>query len=292
MTSRRPPARGLLGLLATLFVAGGAVGARADGPWPLEPPRLERLPVRAGTRPGGAEFAQRTTRSSGRERQRAALAELRRGNLPAFLRRLQPVRLSHRRPDGSLLTGTVWVTPDYLAIGSDDDFLRMPLSLPVALEICRESAFVLPTRKIVDAIYEQASVHLAPVPLTPGAQMRSSAYYLKHQELIEAQRAGHALGELVAGSKKDLVLTGRLHAKPGRVAIYGWHRGSGDPIQPLSTVHGARYVDYSHGVRLVSDTVLVEGEPMSIFDVLEDPALAPLLTYELTIEGFRDLFAP
>ena len=83
---------------------------------------------------------------------------------------LRPVDLSYQRSDGSRLTGTVWVMPDYLAIGKDDDFLRMPLSLPDALTICDEYGFVLPTRKIVDAVYQQASLHLAPKPMTPGPQ--------------------------------------------------------------------------------------------------------------------------
>ena len=64
--------------------------------------------------------------------------------------------------------------------------------------------------------------------------MRSSDYYLHHQRLIEEQLAGHPRGELVAGHKKDLVLTNRLWWRRDRVAIYGWHQGRGQPIQPLS----------------------------------------------------------
>ena len=82
------------------------------------------------------------------------------------------------------------------------------------------------------------------------------------------------------GNKKDLVLTSRLWQSPGRVAIYGWHREVDQPIQPLSTVHGARYADYSHGVRLVSGTVYVNGVKRPIADVLAEPALAKLLTSE------------
>jgi hypothetical protein len=97
--------------------------------------------------------------------------------------------------------------------------------------------------------------------------------------MIAQQRAAqHApQGALTAGDKKDLVLTDRLLRAPGRVAIYGWHRASHDPIQPLSTVHGAGYADYSHGVRLVSRTVYVNGASRSIDAVLTDPELAALL---------------
>jgi len=39
-------------------------------------------------------------------------------------------------------------------------------------------------------------------------------------------------------------------------------------------------VDYSHGIRLVSDTVLIDGEPRSIYEVLEDPKLAAIVSDE------------
>ena len=76
------------------------------------------------------------------------------------------------------------------------------------------------------------------------------------------------------------MLSPRLWNEPGRVAIYGWHRSAAAPIQPLSTVHGARYADYSHGVRLVGHTVWLDGVPKSIFELLADPLLAPLLSDE------------
>ena len=97
------------------------------------------------------------------------------------------------------------------------------------------------------------------------------------------------LGPLTAGHKKDLVLTTRLRRRPGRVAIYGWHRTSGKPIQPLSTVHGARYADYSHGVRFVSPQVMVDGLAHEYFEVLGDPILGPILSNEGGIPGAEGL---
>jgi hypothetical protein len=98
--------------------------------------------------------------------------------------------------------------------------------------------------------------------------MRSNSYYWEHEQRIREQRlALHApLGALTAGQKKDLVFTNRLWGKAGRVAIYGWHQHAGAPIQPLSTVHGARYADYSHGVRLVSAVAFVNGRARSILE--------------------------
>lgn len=250
-----------------------------------------QIPARRDSAMTGSAFAAHTTGWSGTNRQRAALDELRAGNIPEFLRTLRPVHLEHRTRDGNVLVATVWVTPDYLSIGSDRDFLRMPLTRPAAVRIAEELGFVLPTRKIVDAIYEQADFRFTPHPLPPGRMMRSSAYYVQHNEIIEKEYEGRSHGELVAGHKKDVVLTNRLLGTQ-RIAIYGWHRKNGKPIQGLSTVHDALYADYSHGIRLVHPSICVNGEQRSFYDVIADPKLAPLLTYEGVIARFRGLMTP
>jgi len=66
------------------------------------------------------------------KREQAILAQIMEGNLPDFLRNLKPVRLIDRLEDGKSTTATIFVTPDYSAIGSDDDFLLMPMSLYTA----------------------------------------------------------------------------------------------------------------------------------------------------------------
>ena len=112
--------------------------------------------------------------------------------------------------------------------------------------------------------------------------MRSNAYYREHQRRIREQRIklNAPLGALIAGQKKDVVVSNRLWQKVDRVAIYGWHQHAGAPIQPLSTVHGARYADYSHGVRLVSAVAFVNGQSHSIFEIITDPSLAGIISDE------------
>jgi hypothetical protein len=167
------------------------------------------------------------------------------------------------------------------------------LGLDAALEVAERFGFMLPTRKIVNAIYAASTVKLDPQPLPAGDQMRSTAYLFRHNEMVRAQRAarGAQLGALTAGNKKDLVLTPRLWQNPGRVAIYGWHRAAGAPIQPLSTVHGASYADYSHGIRLVSEIVYVNGVQRALADVLADPRLAGLLSDEGPLPRLADRLA-
>jgi hypothetical protein len=239
-----------------------------------------RVPPRETAAVGGAEFASRIAGLERAERERRILEEVSRGNIPAFLRRLRPVRLTGRVGD-RFRSATVWVMPDYLAVGSDEDFVRVPVSLDTALTIARSFGMGLPTARIVDAVYAQSRLRLPPSPMPPGPRMTSAAYFVAHNDRIERQRAGRGLGELIAGHKKDLVLTNRLFSRATRrVAIYGWHRGLVDPIQPLSVVHSASYADYSHGLRLVGAVAVVDGVSVRFLDALRDPAMAGVLDRE------------
>jgi hypothetical protein len=56
------------------------------------------------------------------------------------------------------------------------------------------------------------------------------------------------------------------------------------PIQPLTIIHADRYLDYSHGVRLVSREVAVDGKAMDIGDVLKNRELCILLSDEGPME--------
>lgn len=250
-----------------------------------------RIPARPAKAKSGSEFARYVAAMTARDREQAIRKELLSGNIPGFLRKLKPVSLKVRSAEGGTVSARICVMPDYLAIGSDRDYLRIPANLYTARAVADAFGFSLPTTTIVDAVYRQAGYHLRPQPLPAGPTMRSIAYYVTHNRLIQKVLPADYAGGLVAGDKKDLVLTNRLIGKPTRIAIYGWHRLDGRPIQPLSTVHGIRYVDYSHGIRLVSDTVIVNGRPRSIYDVLTNPSTAPLLSREGSIDASRVLSA-
>jgi hypothetical protein len=239
----------------------------------------------------GSQFADYVAHMDSHQREQAILKELLEGNLPGFLRNLVPVALSYQPSNGKTLTATIFVMPEYLAIGSDKDFLRIPMDLYTASTVASQLGFILPTKKMVNAIYQQSAFHFSPEPMTPGPQMRSTEYYRIHNEKIEEQSRtlGITPGALVSGHKKDVVITNRLARNPGRIAIYGWHRSDGAPIQPLSTVHGTRYADYSHGIRLVSETVLVDGRARSLYDVLQDPVLCGVLSDEGPIPNLHEL---
>jgi hypothetical protein len=253
---------------------------------------LSAIPARATNAATGHELAQRVLALWGPPRDALVVTELTQGNIPAFLRHLIPVTVRGKTARGATRI-TVCVLPDYLAVGSDTDFLYVPLGLKAALQIAARYGYLLPTPKLVDTIYAASPVKLAPEPLPASDEMRGTAYVLEHTRLIDLQRALHPepLGALTSGGKKDLVLTPQLWKLPGRVAIYGWHRASAEPIQPLSTVHGERYADYSHGVRLVSRTAYVNGTERRMEDVLADPELAPLLSSEGPLQHLEERLA-
>jgi hypothetical protein len=261
---------------------------------------IKKISPRSSLAMTGSEFAKSVSTMDRSGREQAILGQIVKGNLPDFLRKLKPVELVQPFEEGKTVTATIFVMPDYLAIGSDRDFLLMPMSWLTATEIAVRLGFILPTKKIVDAIFEQSDFHLAPDPMPPNSRMRSVAYFSEHNRRIKEQRValGCPLGALISGHKKDVVLTNRLGEILGRVAIYGWHRLSGIPIQPLTIAHGANYADYSHGIRLISNVVLIDGEPRSIYDVLEDPKLATILSDEgpirkiLQLMGIRHSYPP
>jgi hypothetical protein len=291
MSRRTPPWLAAIGLLVAAAGTCGKSALAAAAPHLCADSLTRGISERAPTAPGGRAFAEQIRAIPDDERESRIEQQLLAGNIPTFLRRLVPIRMSAPLPDGTAVDVVVCAAPDYLAIGSDDDYLLMPLRLSTALSIASAYGFTLPTTRIVDAIYAQAPIHLVPQPLPASSEMRSTDYSLRHNELVGLQRTslGMPLGTLVAGDKKDLVLTNRLRTRLDRVAIYGWHTGNGKPIQSLSTVHGWRYADYSHGARLISAQVFVNGAPRSIFNIMQDDRLARALSNEGIIANVMGL---
>lgn len=252
------------------------------------PSRLSRdFPRRSGSARGAQSVLASVQNVDGVKRDQTVLREILNGNMPSFIRHLAPVNVSGKAADGSNVQITLCVMPDYLALGSDRDYVRVPLGLRAATRIGEAFNMILPTPRMVDMIYRQADVRLSPRPMSPGPQMTSTNYFMRHNATVEAQRqsAGAAPGTLISGHKKDVVLTTRLASNRGRVAIYGWHQRNGQPIQPLSTVHGAGYADYSHGVRLVSRTAFLNGRSIDLRNLMADPRYAGLLSSEGPISG-------
>jgi hypothetical protein len=245
------------------------------------------LPPRASTAPGGAEFGARISAMDLPTREKAIVAEIMAGNVPDSWRHFVAVTISRTIRDHNV-TAEFMVAPDYLAVGSNEDSLLTPLSPRSAQVIADRLGCMLPTRRMVDVIYHAATLKLPPAPIPPSPDMVKVETWVDHQETIRKQRSESAVAiGLVAGHKKDVVVTNQLATSPGKVAIYGWHRLDSSPIQPLYLGHTESWVDYSHGIRLIARAMKVNGKPTTVGEVLASPDLSELLSDEGVIETPR-----
>jgi hypothetical protein len=243
--------------------------------------KQSQLPARPADAMSGSQFVEEIKNLSLDDREAAIVREITRGNFPDFLRDFKVVSISGRiqdRDEDREVAASIAVMPDYLAVGSDEDFIRMPMRPQTAQKIAEQSGCVLPTRKMVDAIDAQAGLRIAPHPMTE--QREAVETFAEHNDIIQKQIGLRADGQLVTGIKKDIVLTPRVFERPQRLAIYGWRQLDGKPIQPLTIVHWDRYVDYSHGVRLVRNRIEIDGKEFKITGVLEDADRCGLISDE------------
>ena len=244
----------------------------------------------------GSEFVQKYSRSSPGTWEQAALDEVRQGSLTPWP--VVPVTLA----DGND-TAILGVQSDVFAIGSIADHVRMPLTTPYAQSIANLSGALLPTPWLEYAIWKTAPAKLAPISMSPN-QGASLEQYAKHSQIIDGQLAAQNVepGTLVAGIKKGVIISNFY--KPGKVLLFGSYRmfltgpngvltdtpapdvfddgraiGSDNrqPIQPKSNIHAEGYVDYSHGIRLVAPTCLVNGEEWETAKLYQHPTLARLV---------------
>lgn len=233
----------------------------------------------------GSEFYKKVMTLPWDERESIAKEEILKGNMPSFLKKMKRVSVSIIAPSGKKIQAYYYVTPDYLSIGSNHDFARIPLTPITAQDIADSFNCFLPTRKMVNDIYQSANVKLEPMPMFAFRDSAITMY--QHHLIIEGLRDSKT--GLIAGIKKDVVMTNAVakNPKPNRVAIYGWHTREGKAIQPLYTGHVNWYVDYSHGIRLVHQIIYVENRPMNYQDVLKDPILKSLLCDESDCDIYR-----
>lgn len=238
------------------------------------------IPARDPGSVSGSAFIEANLDLAGATRETNILSEFLHGNIPDFLRNFVPVTVSNGANSITYL-----VTSDVLSIGNDNDYVRMPMNPHTAQTIADKYDCTLPTRKMVNDIWHQSINKLTPLPWGPpyDGDMVKTHRVGTHNSRIQAQLAGMDPHALTSGHKKDVVLTNKLSPRnPNRrVAIYGWIQLNGQPIQGLNpSSHEDTYEDYSHGIRMIANDVMVNGNPMRIQDVFKNPTLATLISDE------------
>ncbi len=228
----------------------------------------------------GSDFIKSNLNISGTPRENNILNEFLNGNIPSFLKQFVPITITQ---GGNSIT--YLVMPDYLSIGDDDNYVRMPMSPLTAQIIADKYDCTLPTRKMVNDIWINSTNQLTPLPWGPpyDHSMMSTERYGIHNIRIQNQLKDKDFKQLTSGHKKDVVLTNRLFPNnPNkRVAIYGWIQNNGNPIQGLNPVsHEDTYADYSHGIRLIANDIICNGTVTRIQDVFDDNQLCFLVSDE------------
>lgn len=223
----------------------------------------------------GTDLAAMLRPLSGQAREDFILEQVKNGCVPDFMRAPAVVTLS-----GAGVTAQLEVCPDYLCLGTDDDFVYAQCTIVTAQKIADVIGAMLPTRRVVDAIWRQAPVKIEPITQTPDKTMVTSPVMLKQSaEVREARlKDDEPLGTLTAGAFKDYILVPEMAEQPGQTCIYGWHRRDGSPIQgPNLAAHNAAYVDYSQCPRFVSIELWVGDDLVMMKDALAGP-LHPLVS--------------
>jgi hypothetical protein len=236
------------------------------------------LPARPADAPGGAAIARAIRDLEFEAREALIHDQVARGNVPESMRQLRKVEISGA-VGGRTRRVTLWVMPDYLSVGSDDDQYLIPLSPRTAHRIAELVGGSLPTPGIVDAVWASARVKLMPIRIPPDEFMRSPRYFERHSQMVQAQRWLHRArpGVLVAGHKLDVVLPAAPSGDSAEAGLYGWHMPDGTPIQPLFRVGMDDPPPFSVGVRLVHRRILIDGASGDLREAVRDPELAPLL---------------
>ncbi len=251
----------------------------------IEAPRALNIPDRPVNAQSGSSFMSSVESMTFAQREDKIFQEISSGNIPSFLRTLTKLESEFNDAAGNSHIISYEVMPDYLAIGSDQDYCRVPMGPKTAQRIADLFGAILPTSKLVDEIYSQSDIKLEPVTYFPVGNMNELvSKFVEHNKDIELQltNANARLTQLIAGTKKDVVISNKIldHARPDHVVIYGWHKLDGTPIQPVTNIHVDTYTDYSHGIRLLNSEVLLDGELINVVDLLRDNNLHKIFNSE------------
>jgi hypothetical protein len=247
------------------------------------PIRRLNIPARKPDAETGSVFMKRISDLPLAEREEEIFQAAASGNIPDFLRNTITLLEEFEDAKGVVHRVTFEVMPDYLSIGSDYDFCRIPMNPMTAQRLAYLFGASLLTARLSDFIYSHSDVKLAPFNYIPvGNANELVSKFVDHNAQIERQlaEAGGRHGQLVAGIQKDVILSVRIADRPDRVVIYGWHRLDGNPIQPVYSGHVWWYVDYSHGIRFINNEVIIDGKSTLFTDILKDPVLFRIFSDE------------
>lgn len=203
--------------------------------------------------------------------------EVTRGNIPDFLRPENFFELAvNGTVDGQEVEIRIQVAIDYLAVGTNEDYVRVPVSPLLAQRIADRFGYVLPTERVVRILDEESQLERQDMPFLAapdvamlvidpqtgrqvyekwnhqqygayeGRWMTSLEFTEKVNTLANEQILQRRLrGGIRAGHKKDII----YHPETTRrQSVCIFH----PRVQGVNfTSHDDLYRDYSHGARYI-----------------------------------------
>ncbi len=166
------------------------------------------------------------------------------------------------------------VTTDALTILG----VRFDVTAEGAQRIADRLHAILPTPRILQLIWEQADVRLAPCTLPSVAEMASTARMIEHSKCVDQRIRGRK--GLIVNVGKHWVLTNKISERRNLAANYGWFMKGRRPIQTVGTRHDTAHTDYSQVLRLVRPVIRVDGRQVDIRQVGRSPELWGLVSDE------------
>lgn len=230
------------------------------------------------------------------------------GNVPDFMRpENYRAVTSEVRVGDHTVTATIRVCPDYLAIGGNGDFVRVPLDAITAQRIADRFSLALPTQRLVDIIDANATQAGGMLPFVAAPQiakrirdphngnkpveskwnyqqygnyegrwMLSGEFIAMQNQMIQENPEAMRNAPIRSGQKKDVIYDPLAfkESKEGGPPVVIYRKG----VQGLSNWHNEGYFDYSHGIRFIDPSIQitvrydngssVTHPPMSMRDVL------------------------
>lgn len=248
---------------------------------------VSRVQARRGALVGqsivtGTSFAaQARAMPDWRAMSRLMLDHVRAGHVPSFMRESNWRWVESRQIiDGKLQVLRMRVSPDFLPVGIDTDYLVFGPTPAEAQSMADHFKAILPSRKLATLIDQQSPQRL------PLADVKGAPTYLplSQIETIDAVLAAREIDRIrgtapgAAGHRKDIVVGPNLDG--GKLAIFG---GGGGPydgwaVQPYSTIHHGGYGDYSQGLHLIARRALLNGVEVDLATIFTDPKLHVLVS--------------
>lgn len=217
------------------------------------------------------------------------------GHLPPFMANLARFEVPVPNDVRNLI---FFVMPEVLCLGTDEDYIRVPLFPTTAQRIADKLGCILPTTKISDLVWRYADVKATPEPWGPpyDASMMNSYRIVEHNRrcnlAVRRAKPNYTPGMVVTGLKKDVVVCHEMKHNSEHVWIYGWHKSNGEPTQGLYGGHELQYCDYSHSVRLILRWGILR-EPtglettIDLVDVLANPKLYKAICSPAPLTSWR-----